>query len=207
MTHGNKISISKLVILLAQQKISGYDAAAVACLVCPACAHSTTGSGGNFTSLTVSPASPSLSAGQTLQMQATAHYSDGAGSVLLAGKAVNISVGEKGWSGANYASRSCAVLSGGDVMCWGNGYGARAVAVSGMSPAKAIAVEVDRIFAVLTNGTVRCKSGGYSGSQVSDVSGLSSVIAISAGSRCYHNGLHHPQRVSGGRVPGFDAAG
>ncbi|MDO8412846.1 MAG: hypothetical protein Q7S51_03530, partial [Gallionellaceae bacterium] len=146
-----------------------------------------------LSSLSLSPDTPSLNVGQTLQMQATAYYSDGASQVLA--------TAVKAISAGN--SHTCAVLNDGSVRCWGNNSSGKLgdgsttdssipVAVSGISTAVEVSAGSNHSCAVLSDGSVRCWGDNFSGqlgngstarsSTPVAVSGLSTVVAVSAGS-------------------------
>ncbi len=116
--------------------------------------------------------------------------------------------------------QTCALLSGGVVVCWGdNGYGelgdgtmtsSLTPVVVGLSDAIGVAAGADHSCALLSGGTVECWGADHWGELGNGtttasatpvpVSGLSGVIAISAGGESDNDDAHTCALLSGGSV-------
>jgi alpha-tubulin suppressor-like RCC1 family protein len=93
---------------------------------------------------------------------------------------------------ASAGEYACALMTGGTVQCWGDGYGAVPVVVGGLSGIVAVAAGIDFACALTSGGGVKCWGANFYGQLGNDstmtstlpvdVVGLSSgVVAISAG--------------------------
>ena len=88
-------------------------------------------------------------------------------------------------SGYIFPEHSCAIVLDGQVLCWGSGYAAVPILISGISTATSVAVTTAMYFqggeadcAVLADHTVRCWAGPTG---TWEVPGISTAIAVTAG--------------------------